>query len=152
AMMLYRMLERRIERGFPVNEKTWSDEVLPRLAEGNSDHLAGLIVDLLSNPKYTESPDKNKQPISNDGVKYYLFRTLANMLAVPTKTPILKKDSEDKVIQTVLAFVEKPVKFPQVAPREEIDGYRALRREAVKVLALASPTVADRAKLAVGLA
>ena len=147
AMMLSRITERRMERGALQSEKSWSDEVLPRLAEGNAEHMAGLILDLLKDAQ------ENKDSKVNDGVKFYLFRALAGLLGVPSKMPLLKKDTEEKVLLAALDFVEKNVAFPRVAATEEVNGYRALRREAIKVVAQASsPTVGGKGKPALALA
>jgi hypothetical protein len=89
----------------------------------------------------------------NDGVKYYLFKTLSNLLGVPSKTPLLKKDTEARAVQAALDFVEKPVTFPRVTPLAEIDGYRVLRCEAVKVAAhSSSATVGDKGRPVLTLA
>jgi hypothetical protein len=141
ALMLYRIVERRLERGVPVSEKTWADEVLPRLADGNGEHLGEVVLNLLASPR------------ANDGVKYYLFRTMANLVGVPGKMPLLKKPTEEKIIQAAVDFVDKPVPFPRNAPREEVGGYQVLRREAIKVVAQApSATVGVKGKPGLTLA
>jgi hypothetical protein len=141
AMMLFRMVERRQDRGVVQSEKSWADEVLPRLGDNNGEHLAGLLVTLLQSPK------------ANDGVKYYLFRAMSSLLGLPTKTPLLKKATEEKLIQAALDFVDKPLSFTRSTPREEIGGYQVLRREAIKVVAQASSTrVGDNGKPALTLA
>jgi hypothetical protein len=90
---------------------------------------------------------------ANDGVEYYLFRAMADVLGVPLKSAPLKKDTEEKLVQAALDFVEKTVKLPVNTPREEVEGYKVLRREAVKVLAQSpSPAVGEKGKPALVLA
>ncbi len=144
ALMLSRIVERRLDRGALQSEKSWAEEVLPRLAEGNAEHLATVVLNLLTDAKAKEV---------NDGVRYHLFRTLSSLLAVPARSHLLKKEIEDRAIQAALEFVEKKVKFPRNTPPEEIAGYQVLRSEAIKVLALSSaPIVGEKGKPALALA
>src|SRR5262245_25137714 len=124
ALMLFRIVERRVDpRSGILTEKEWADEVLPRLAEGNGEQLASVCLTLLKDAK------------PKDGTKYYLFRTLSSLLAVPSKTPLVKKENEEKAILAALEFMESTPKFAKKTPREELEGYKVLRREAVKLIA-----------------
>jgi hypothetical protein len=153
AMLLYRMVERREERGSVQSEKTWVEEVMPRLADGNGEHLANVVLALLKEQDARADDKQGSKGRENQGVRYYLYKTAASLLGLPVKTPLLKKETEDRLVQAALDFVEKPRPFPRNTPIEEVDGYRALRREAIRVLAAApSATVGDKGKPALALA
>jgi hypothetical protein len=142
ARMLSVIVDRKAESGFLENEKKWTEEVLPRLAEGNAEHLATTLVTLLNHKKAT------------DGVRYYLLRALANLMALPPQeTPLLKKETEQKVTREALKIVEKKMTLPKAAPREEVEGYKMLRLQAVAVLAHArAPSLSDKERPALALA
>lgn len=142
ARMLSLITERRTESGLTTKEKQWAEDVLPRLAEGNADHYVETAVKMLELPK------------TNDGTRYYLFRGLANLLALPPgDAPLVKKESEEKAVRAALKLVEKDVKFPKAAPREEIEGYKMLRQQAVAVLGGASmPSLGPKERPALALA
>ncbi len=152
ARILSKIPERGMERGFPQSEKMWLEEVQPRLAEGNSEYFAGVLLSLLDDPKL------------NDGIRYYLLRTLSNLLALRRQAPaLLKKETAEKAIQVGIKLVEKKVVFPKAALRgkteqemvahREVEGYKILRREAVKVVAQSQlPTFGEKDRPALTLA
>ena len=124
ARMLAAIPERRQERGSLQTEKVWADEVQPRLAEGNAEYMAEVMLSLVDNPKV------------NDGVRYYMLRGLASLLALPRPTqPLLKKETEEKILPSAMKLVEKKGVFPKATPRGEVEGFKILRREAIKVVA-----------------
>jgi hypothetical protein len=130
ARMLSRIPERPVVRGAPQSEKDWTEEVLPRLAEGNAEHYATVLIGILEGKK------------TNDAVKYWVLRGLKDLLALPAQTPaLLKPDTHDKAIKAAMNLVEKKVHFTKAAPRGEVMGYCVLRREAVKVVAQARVAV-----------
>jgi hypothetical protein len=142
ARMLSSIVERPFERGVLQTEKAWSDDVMPRLAEGNAEYLAATAVELLTSPK------------ANDAVKYYLYKTLAGVLGMPRQTPpLVKKETEEKAITLALKQVETPKPFPRAALRGEVEGYKVLRREAVRAVAAARlPVSGDKDHPALALA
>jgi hypothetical protein len=145
--VLTRLVERQASRtGGWQTEKEWADEVLPRLAEGNAEHLANTLVGLLK-PR-----EKGERP--NDGVRYHALRGLRYLLALPPQTPpLLKKETQENVLRAALQLVEQEVTFPGGAPQEEVDGYRALRRAAVEVVAQSrAPELGDKDRPALTLA
>jgi hypothetical protein len=131
AMLLARIPERAVERGALQTREEWADDVAPRLADGNGDHLVTTCVDLLN----AEQAKDGKKDRPNDGVRYYLFRSLSGALSVPLKKEAIKKETEEKAVQTALDFLAKAPKPGKTAPREEVEGFKVLRREAVKVVA-----------------
>jgi hypothetical protein len=132
ARILAKIPERTTAKNTLQKEKEWVTQVLPRLADGNAEHLAGVFLTLLENPK------------TNDGIKYYVLRGLTSLLALPKQSPpLLKKETEEKAIHLAIALVEKKVTFPQRVARGEVEGYKVLRREAVKLVAQARVPVLD---------
>jgi hypothetical protein len=131
ARMLSRIPARRLDRQFPIAEKEWIDEVTPRLAEGVGDQYANACITLLDDTKCT------------DGARYYLFMGLADLLALPrTPSSFVKPATEEKIYAAAAKIIEKKVPFPKATPRAEVEGYKVMRLQAVKVLAqAAAPTV-----------
>jgi hypothetical protein len=80
-----------------------------------------------------------------DGVRYFLFRTLASLLGVPRQMPpLVKQETEDKAYEVAARQVEKKVHFPKATPRQEVEGYKYLRLQAVRVLAQSRSPVAGK--------
>jgi hypothetical protein len=126
ARILASIPERGLDRGAPQSDKSWADDMAPRLAEGNGEHLATIALGLLEHP----------QVAKNDGTRYWLLRTLASLVSLTKITPgLLKKDTEEKAIAAAMKIVDKKVVFPKATPRQEVEGYKMLRREAIRVVA-----------------
>jgi len=143
ARLLAAITQRRADRtGTPVAEKVWVDETLPRLAEGNGQLLAETCLTLINDPKMT------------DGHRYYLYRCLASLLALPPQTPpLLKSETVEKILQKATEQVEKKVVFPKATPRQEVEGYKMFRQQAVVVLAAGRrPTVGEKSRPILALA
>lgn len=141
ARMLSRIAERRTSRDTPVSEKEWLEEALPRLAEGNAEHLATVCLGLLNDPK------------TNDGARYYLFRTLASLLGLPPQTPALvQPTTAEKICAVAMAQVEKKMAFFKATPTQEKEGYKMLRLQAVKVLSQARLPIVGKERVALTLA
>jgi hypothetical protein len=108
---------------------------LARLAELGQSDLVDKLVELVG--------DKQLNP----GVKYYAFRGLRDMLAQRTEDgPVVDKPRIAKAAAAVVDFLQqKPLVDANLATREEIDGFRLLRREALRALAQARlPVVAGK--------
>jgi hypothetical protein len=74
-------------------------------------------------------------------------------MGVPAKAPLLKAATEEKAVTLALNFINRNPKFPRSTPRDEIEGYKVLRREAVKVVAQArGATVGEKGQVALALA
>jgi hypothetical protein len=153
AMMLSRISDRRGERGLILTEKEWAEDVLPRLADGNGEHLAAVCVEILEAERSKDDKPKNKDEKGNNGVRYYLFRALAGAMGVPSKAPLLKAQTEEKAVALALGIINKEPKFARNTPPGEIEGYKVLRREAVKVVAGSrAATVGEKGQSALALA
>jgi hypothetical protein len=115
--------------------------VLARLTEFGQGELADALVEVL------------KDPAQNEGVKYYVLRGLHDLLALPPRTPpVLTKERQEKCALALLEVVGHNESFPPSVPRERVDGFRALRREAVRALAqITSPALSDKARPAQAL-
>jgi hypothetical protein len=132
-----RALARLVDRGLAQSDKDWSEEVVPRMAGENAEKLAAALLPLL----------KVKEPKGNDGMRYYALRGLAGLLAMPKQMPDVLKDGRDKIAKEVLVFAGElnKRKFPGSATRPEREGFKALRREAVRVIArYPSPFIGDK--------
>jgi hypothetical protein len=152
ARILSKIPERILERGIPQSDKSWLEDVQPRLAEGNAEYFAGVLLSLLDNPKL------------NDGIKYYVLRSLSSLLALQKlANDLLKKETVEKSIRAAMQIVEKKVQFPKAALRaeterekilhREVEGYKVLRREAIKVVAQSpSPAIGEKDRPALTLA
>ena len=134
ARMLAIIVQRRAPGGVVVAEKLWVDETRPRLADGNAEHLAEACLSLLAEPKLT------------DGHRYYFYRCLSSLLSLPQSPPLLKPETVDKILQKATEQVEKKAVFPKATPRQEVEGYKMLRQQAVVVLAAGRKPVADKVR------
>src|ERR1700722_11017864 len=91
ARILSKITERIQERGAPQSDKSWLDDVQPRLAEGNSDYLDGVLLSLLDSSKLS------------DGVRYYVLRSLSSLLALQKlANDLLKKETVEKSIRAAM--------------------------------------------------
>jgi hypothetical protein len=97
-----------------------------------------------------------KDSNQNDGVRYYILRGLATLLAQVqpgTTNPVLSKDELAKCATGIVEFLEQRKGPAKKAPREEIDGFCLLRREAVRALAnIHTPSINDKVRPALVLA
>lgn len=84
-----------------------------------------------------------KDPAQNDGVRYYVVRGLGTLLKqsqppddeFAESKPALTKEQATQCAEAIVAFLEQKKGPAKNAPEEEIDGFRWLRREAVRALA-----------------
>jgi hypothetical protein len=114
---------------------------LARLTELGQGDLADTFVEVLHTPL--------KQEQGRDGVRYYILHGMLDLLSLPPQMPPLF--SEDKVTLALLEFLDQPpLATGATATPEEIEGFRILRREAVRALAQthapALPGVKDMTK------
>jgi hypothetical protein len=131
------------EKAKPVH-KLFNARILAEIAKLGQGQLADTLVEVLKDEK------------QNDGVRYYALRGLRNLLALvqPMQMPpIVTKDQETKCAEALIDFLEKKEGPTKGASREEIDGFRVLRREAVRALAqIHSPSLGEKARPALVLA
>jgi hypothetical protein len=127
-----RLLARIVEQG--PNE-TQAD-VLARLAGTNEVELADALTAAI------------KEPAQIDAAKYWAFRALRNLLALPAATPPLPRANEEAALEAVFKFLQERNKdFPPGTPEVQIDGFRLVRREAIAALAQGRyPTLADKSR------
>jgi hypothetical protein len=129
-----RLLARIAEQG--PNE-TQAD-VLARLAGTNEADLADALTAAI------------KDPAQIDAVKYWAFRGLRYLLALPPQkpTPLLPRANEEAALEAVVKFLQDRNKdFPPGTPADQIDGFRMVRREAIAALAQGRyPTLADKSR------
>jgi len=77
--------------------------------------------------------DMIREPGNSDAVKYFAFRGLRDLLSLTP--PVLKKDAEAKPVEALLEFLSQNRPFSPITPPEEKEGYKVLRREAIRALA-----------------
>jgi hypothetical protein len=107
--------------------------VLERLTTLGQPELADELLKTLNDDV---SFDAKGDPRRNDGVKLYALRGLGKMLALQDRNPpVLKKAQEDDIQVALTQFVERKPLLDKNPTSAEVDGWRALRREAVRALA-----------------
>jgi hypothetical protein len=95
--------------------------VMAGLARLGQPELAAGLTDLIREPRY------------NDAIKYWAFKGLRDLMAITP--PVLKKDAETKPAEALVEFLGQKRPISPITPVEEIEGYRMLRREAIRALA-----------------
>jgi hypothetical protein len=119
----------------------WVKTVTPRLNGDTGDYLANTLADLSANASVT------------DGARYYLLRALGDLLFLPTKKPVVKKETVQKAIKAAQLLLDRKTDFPRNTPREELEGFKVLRWQAIRVLAAAGLSeVGDKDRPALYLA
>jgi hypothetical protein len=97
--------------------------MMARTADLAQPETADALLEVLRNP-----------PVGNQGAQYWAAKGLHDLLE---KSPpgTLKPEQMEKTALALTEFVDRKVTFTPGAPSAEIDGYRTLRREAVRALA-----------------
>ena len=112
--------------------------VMARAADLGQPELADSLVEVL------------KVPELSDGVRLYALRGLRELLA--QNPPVLDKERLPAVVAADRGGRGKPGFNPNVTAPEEVDGFRYVRREAVRALALVKdPSAAGPGKPALTL-
>jgi hypothetical protein len=130
------------EQAKPIH-KVYNARVLAKIAELGQRELADTLVKVLKNPK------------QNDGVRYYILRGMGTLLAQvqPSDNKPMLTDEQAKCATALVEFLEERKGPDKNAAPEEIDGFRLLRREAVRALAQVHfPSVNDKVRPALVLA
>jgi hypothetical protein len=113
------------------SEREWRETVLDRLKNNTAEELLSTCADLIS-----ADPKK-----FNDGARIYLLRAAHDTLAMPQqKPPLYKPETAEKVVKAAMEVATRKVTFPQATPRGEVEGFKILRAEALRVLSQ-SPVV-----------
>lgn len=105
------------------------------IAQVNAARMLARVA-VLGNPKLADAcVGLVKDEKVNDAVRYYALRGLRDLLALPPQTPpLLTKDAEESVAAALRELITRKVTFNAVVPLEEVDGYRLMRREAIRAL------------------
>jgi hypothetical protein len=111
-------------------------DVLARLAGTNEADLADALTAAI------------KDPAQIDAVKYWAFRGLHYLLALPPQNPPLPRANEEAALGAVVKFLQDRNKdLPPGSSANQIDGFRLVRREAIEALAQGRyPTMADKSR------
>lgn len=117
-----------LEKGYPI-AKVNVARVLARLAELGQGELADALTDVIK--------DANQL----DAVKYWAFRGLHDLLALPVPMPpdppVVNAAQEARAVAALVEFIQRKAQFTQGTPPAEVDGFRVVRREAIRALAAA---------------
>jgi hypothetical protein len=99
--------------------------VLARSAALGNPELADGVLDILKEARY------------NDAVKYWALHGLIDLLKMGAGNPkFLGTEREEKVAAGLIDFIGRKTEVvPGITPRDEIEGVRVLRREAIRALA-----------------
>jgi hypothetical protein len=115
--------------------KLHNARVLAKTAELGQAPLADTLVKVLNDPQ------------QNEGVHYYMLKGLAALI------PQLQPAQQAKCAEALVQFLEQKKGPSQKAPIEEIDGFRYMRREAIRALAkIHTPAISDKVRPALVLA
>ncbi len=113
AMLLDRLSERSADET--------NDDVMNRLAGTNEAALADAYASII------------KDPNQLDAARMWAFRGLRRLLALPPSMTPLPRDKEEAALGEVLKFLQaRNQPFPPGTPDDEIDGFRYVRREAIR--------------------
>jgi hypothetical protein len=113
--------------------------MLSQLAQFGRPELADALLMLLEDPP----------PRGNDAVRYWALHGLRDLLGQADQigAPVVNPERIEKVATALVGFLEKVPSFAQTAPADEIEGYKLLRREAVRALAqVRQPQVNPKAR------
>jgi hypothetical protein len=123
--------------------------VMARLAEKGAGESTEDVAARLTGPAATELAEAMLKAleVKNDGVKYHALHGLRDLLAVPPQTPpLLSPEEEQKAVLRLIDFIQQKPTYPAGASPAEVEGFRVLRREAVKALAQYHiPSIKDKA-------
>jgi hypothetical protein len=123
--------------------KEWTEAVVPRLRNGTAEELLSISAELI-----TADPRK-----FNDGARIYLLRAAHDVLAMPPQKPALyKPETAEKVVRAAMSVATRKVNFPKATPRGEIEGFKILRAEALRVVGLSPVARFDKESPALLLA
>lgn len=117
-----------LQDGLPIARVNVA-RVLARLADLGNGELADTLTDLA------------KAPNQPDAVKYWAFRGLRNLLAIPVPMPpdppVVNAAQEARAVAALVEFIQRKPLFARGTPQAEVDGFRVVRREAIRALAQA---------------
>jgi hypothetical protein len=137
AQQFFKELSARLKETVAVNDKK---------VNVNSARMLGMLADKGFEDAGEVLADIAKTKDTNDGVRYYAYQGIGHMLARWSRTPPTTPSKKlPEYLQLLIAAVDrKPAFNVSLAQPEEIDGFRMLRREAIKALAESRvPAVAD---------
>jgi hypothetical protein len=94
--------------------------VLAKLAELGSPELSDALVPVLADAG------------QSDAVKFYIVRALK--VLAEQQPPVLSAEREKKVAEALAAFVDRKMTIADTTRREDVEGFRYVRREAIRAL------------------
>jgi hypothetical protein len=115
--------------------------VLYHAAGTREPDIANLLIEVVQNPAH------------NEGTRYWAFKGLQEFLAPGGRMPPPAFKDKDRALVgrialALLAYLDQKSPVPEGTPQDQVDGFRAVRREAIHALGLTqSPSVRDKGKL-----
>lgn len=97
------------------------------IARSGYDGAGNAAVEIINDPQH------------HDAIKLYALEALNNLFSVPNpdradRSMFLNPDDELRAVTTVIGFIARKPAIAPNTPREEIDAYKFVRREAVRAL------------------
>lgn len=115
--------------------KVHNARVLVKIAKLGQPLLADTLVKVLNDSQ------------QNDGVRYYVFQAMGTLL------PQVQPPEQTKCAEAIAAFLKERKGPDKNAPKGEFEGFRSLRREAIRALAkIHTPAFNDKVRPALVLA
>jgi hypothetical protein len=122
------------DKAKPIH-KIHNARILSEIAKLGQPELADTLIIVLKDAK------------QNDAVRYYMLNGLSTLI------PQLQPPQKAKCAAALVEFVEQKKGLPKNATREELDGFRVFRREAIRALAkIHTPAFDDKLRPALVLA
>jgi hypothetical protein len=142
------------DKAKPIH-KIHNARILAKVAELGEGKLAETLCELIRDEKGGDK-DSTKKDGLNDGVRYYALRGLHTLLAQASPQqmqPLLSQEEKGKCAEAILQLLERKPNVPAKPTTQELDGYRLLRREAIRALGeIRTPAFSDKVRPALVLA
>ncbi len=143
------------DKAKPIH-KIHNARILAKVAELGEGKLAETLCELIRDDPKAAEKDATKKDGVNDGVRYYALRGLHTLLAQASPQqmqPLLSQEEKGKCAEAILQLLERKPNLPAKPTTEELDGYRLLRREAIRALSeIHTPSFSDKVRPALVLA
>jgi hypothetical protein len=143
------------DKAKPIH-KIHNARILAKVAELGEGKLAETLCELIRDEPKAGDKDSTKKDGINDGVRYYGLRGLHTLLAQASPQqmqPLLSQEEKGKCAEAILQLLERKPNLPGKPTTDELDGYRLLRREAIRALAeIRTPAFSEKVRPALVLA
>ena len=143
------------DKAKPIH-KIHNARILAKVAELGEGKLSETLCELIRDDPKAADKDSTKKDGVNDGVRYYALRGLHTLLAQASPQqmqPLLSQEEKGKCAESILQLLERKPNLPAKPTKDELDGYRLLRRAAIRALAeIRTPAFSEKVRPALVLA